>query len=39
MLDCYLWNNLESFLKGSQSVKILKFSLRSQFLDNFVNTS
>jgi len=34
-----LWNNLESFLKLSPSVKIFKRSLRSQLLDNFVNTS
>ena len=33
-----LWNNLESFLKLSPSVKILKCSLRSQLLDNFLNT-
>ena len=32
-----LWTNLESFL--SQSVEIFKRSLRSQLLDNFVNTS
>ena len=31
-----LWNNLESFLKLSSSVKILKCSLRSQLLDKFV---
>ena len=34
-----LWNNLESFVKLSPSVKIFKRSLRSQLLDNFVNTS
>ena len=34
-----LWNNLESFLKLSPSVKSFKRSLRSQLLDNFVNTS
>ena len=34
-----LWNNLESFLKLSPSVEIFKRSLRSQLLDNFVNTS
>ena len=34
-----LWNNLESFLKLSPSVKFFKRSLRSQLLDNFVNTS
>ena len=34
-----LWNNLESFLKLSPSVKSFKHSLRSQLLDNFVNTS
>ena len=34
-----LWNNLESFLKLSLSVKSFKRSLRSQLLDNFVNTS
>ena len=34
-----LWNNLESFLKLSQYVEIFKRSLRSQLLDNFVNTS
>ena len=34
-----LWNNLESFLKLSPSVDIFKRSLRSQLLDNFVNTS
>ena len=34
-----LWNNLESFLTLSLSVKILKRSLRSQILDNFVRCS
>ena len=34
-----LWNNLESFLKLSTSVEIFKRSLRSQLLDNFLNTS
>ena len=34
-----LWNNLESFLKLSPSAEIFKRSLRSQLLDNFVNTS
>ena len=34
-----LWNNLESFLKLNPSVKIFKRSLRSQLLDNSVNTS
>ena len=34
-----LWNNVESFVKLSPSVKIFKLSLRSQLLDNFVNTS
>ena len=34
-----LWNNLESFLKLSPSVEVFKRSLRSQLLDNFVNTS
>ena len=34
-----LWNNLEPFLKLSQSVKNFKRSLRSQLLDHFVNTS
>ena len=34
-----LWNNLESFLKLSPSIEIFKHSLRSQLLDNFVNTS
>ena len=34
-----LWNNLESFLKLSPSVEIFKRSLRSQLLENFVNTS
>ena len=34
-----LWNKLESFLKLSPSVKLFKRrSLRSQLLDNFVNT-
>ena len=34
-----LWNNLESFLKLSTSVEIFKRSLKSQLLDNFLNTS
>ena len=34
-----LWINLESFLKLSPSVEVFKRSLRSQLLDNFVNTS
>ena len=34
-----LWNNLEFFLQLSTSVKSFKRSLRSQLLDNFVNTS
>ena len=37
-----LWNkvnNVESFVKLSPSVEIFKRSLRSQLLDNFVNTS
>ena len=34
-----LWNNLEPFLKSSQTVKLFKHSLRSQLLENFVNTS
>ena len=33
-----LWNNLDSFLKLSPSVEIFRRSLRSQLLDNFVNT-
>ena len=34
-----LWNNLEPFLKLSQSVQIFKCLLRNQLLDNFVNAS